>query len=65
MIDSEVPKTLRIRFSIVTINIIFGFLGKKGNIISRQPGLLLLRPDDIQLPVLALLSLLRPLHRSH
>ena len=28
MSDSEVPNTLRIRFSLVTINIIFGFVGK-------------------------------------
>lgn len=30
MMDSEVPNTLRIRFSIVTINIILGFLGEEG-----------------------------------
>ena len=32
MSDSEVPNTLRIRFSLVTINITFGFVGKEGNI---------------------------------
>ena len=68
MSDSEVPNTLRIRFSIVTINIIFGFLGKEGNITvdhHSHPGLVLVRLDDVQLPVLAVLPVLRADHLQH